>query len=344
MSLQEQSEDLLKEILQRYYSSFDLSLPEDFLLREFAFQNYRTRKYVRHLSFTSLASLREYLVKETPRNSYYSVALYRDPAAERMDDKGLIGAELLFDIDVDHIKGCRSDTITLEEGPKIHVFTPECIELGKEHELRLLDILKNDFGFSKDEIEIYFTGNRGFHTVVRPKDNEWLNLTSSQRRELIDYIKGIGLKITRILPPKIKLDQRIAESGGWRRRLFSLVDPEEARRLPPAELVENVKVEIDEQVTQDLSRLIRIRRTINGKSGLPSIPFSSESQLISFTYGIHLSPFKGEAMVKSLVNLPSLTLSFGTEINLVKGQTLLVPLPIGVYLQLNDLAKIIRVM
>lgn len=345
MSRREQNKDIVRELLSEYYSRLELQLPHDFVLREFAFQSYVSRKYVRHLSFQSKASLREYLVKETPRNAYYSVAIYRDPAAERMEDKGLIGAELMFDIDVDHIDGCRKETITLENGKVLHTFVPECIELGKKHELMLIDILKNDFGFSWNEIRVYFTGNRGFHTVVHPKDDEWLRMDSMQRREIVDYIKGIGLDISIIFPFKRRLEptESLKRSGGWRTRLLrtgiSIQDI-----LDNPEIIKSVAVEIDEQVTQDTSRLVRILRTINGKSGIPSVPLDSESDIVKFSFSMELSPFKGDALVKCLVDLPSTILALGERIGLMKEKTLLVPLPIAVYLHLNDLATIVRIM
>ena len=331
--------DLLKGILSSYYTKADLILPDDFPLREFAFQTYKEGVYVRHLSFNSLAVLRDYLIKKTPRQAYYSSALYRDPAAERMEDKGWLGSELLFDIDADHIKGC--DKIELKiNGKVIALIKPSCIELAKEHELRLLDILKNDFGFSQSEIRIQFSGNRGFHTIVRPKDKEWLLLEPHHRREIVDYIKGIGLSVERLLPRiknvKFSLDD---VNGGWLRRFKKFGEVDEY-------LIDQLVVEIDEQVTQDISRLIRIPGSINGKLGLPALILNGESDLIRFKYDADLSPFNLDyAIVRLKYDLPKKLEFLGEEYILgLKGDNVRVPLHLAVFLALNDIAEIVKIM
>ncbi len=346
MSPQEPSNvRLLRHLLRDYYSKVKLDLPPDFMLREFAFQTFTGRNYVRHLSFQSLASLREFLSRETPRNAYYSAAIYRDPAATSMEDKGLIGAELMFDIDVDHIEGCKATSIQADN-ISLHIINEECIELGKNHELRLLDTLKNDFGFSNDEILIYYTGNRGFHTVVRPKDDDWLKLPSPQRRELVDYIRGIGLNLRVLLPLRklSKIRPEIAISGGWRRKIVNAgLSYEELIEGGEDLIIKRSYVEIDEQVTPDLSRLIRIPNSVNGKSGLPSKVLRDESELIDFKYGAYLSPFQGKALVKANITLPKLRI-FNDEISLVKNQTLLISAPDAVLLALNDVVELLKLL
>jgi len=345
MSRQEQNdEDILRSLLRDYFSRIELELPDDYILREFAFQDYLSGKYIRHLSFQSLASLREYLVSKTPRNSYYSAAIYRDPAALTMEDKGLIGAELMFDIDSDHIEGCDASNLKLN-GKELHIVTEKCIELGKEHELRLLDALMSDFGFSKNEIRIYFTGNRGFHTIVRPKDEEWLKLGSRERREIIDYLKGIGLEVGLILPKKARNINKegLLRSGGWRRRI--LADNYSIKEIidSPDKAIKSAIIEVDEQVTQDLSRLIRIPKTINGKTGFPVVLLKTENDLISFRYGEQLSPFKGKALIKSLITTPKFKI-WSYRIQLVKDQAMLLPLPLAVYLGLNKAVQLLKIM
>ena len=334
--------DLIRELFKNYFSSIELELPDDFILREFAFQDYHSRKYIRHISFQSIASLREYLIRKTPLNSYYSAAIYRDPAATNMEDKGLIGAELMFDIDVDHIKGCNATGLEIN-GKTIHLITNRCFELGKDHELKLLDILQEDFGFSRNEIMVYFTGNRGFHTVVRPEDKEWLELGSPERREIIDYIKGIGLDVNILIPKRrgVRVTESLKRCGGWRRRIFASISNIEELKENLEAHIEASRVEIDEQVTQDLSRLVRIPRTINGKSGLPVRVFKSNSDLISFSYGIFLSPFKGNALVRSLITVKGIKV-LEYQIDLVKDQTILIPAPVAIYLGLNGAVEILR--
>jgi len=331
--------DVLKKLLSKYYGNAELWLPEDFTLREFAFQTYEEAVYVRHMNFQSLALLRNYLIRNTPRQAYYSSALYRDPAADRMEDKGWLGSELVFDIDSDHIEGCEVIELSIKD-KSLSLVKPQCIELAKEHELRLIDILKYEFGFSNDEIRIQFSGNRGFHTIVRPKDKEWLLLEPHHRREIVDYIKGIGLDINRILPrsKRIRLDLSYVD-GGWLRRLKHENEVNE-------EVINKLRVEIDEQVTQDISRLVRIPGSLNGKMGLPALIISSESSLISFKYDMTLSPFDGEyAIVKLHEKLPRETEFLGEVIRIDDHESLnKVPLPFAVFLALNKVASILKIL
>ncbi len=338
------TENIVRELLREYYSEAQLRLPENYMLREFAFQPFEGKSYVRHLSFQSVASLREYLTKKTPRQAYYSAALYRDPAAERMEDKGWLGSELMFDIDVDHIRGCDNIIIEIEENKTLNIVTEKCINLGKDHLLRLVDILVQDFGFSRSEILIYFTGNRGFHVVVETGKEDWLKLNSKERRELIDYIKGIGLDLNRLFirSKRIKPTPPLPSDGGWRGRIARSGIELGSILQDPETVIEHVYVELDEQVTQDLSRLVRVPGSINGKSGLVSKILSTESDILNFNIGEHLSPFKGYAIIKSLVKTPSFNL-WGTELALSKEQLLKVSLPVAVFLALNNAAEIVKI-
>ena len=339
------NKSIIRELLREYYSEAQLRLPDNYMLREFAFQPFESKSYVRHLSFQSIASLREYLTRQTPRQAYYSAAIYRDPAAERMEDKGWLGSELMFDIDVDHIKGCDNVTIEVKEGKFLNIITDKCINLGKEHLLRLIDVLTQDFGFSKSEILMYFTGNRGFHVVVETEKKEWLTLNSKERRELVDYVKGIGLDLSRLITrsKRIKPTQPLPVDGGWRGRIARSGIDLDTILQDPESVIERTYIEVDEQVTQDLSRLVRIPGSINGKSGLMSKILNSESDIIDFHVGEHLSPFRGFAIIRSLIKTPSLNL-WGTSLSLSEGQLLKVSLPAAVFLALNGAAEIIRIL
>jgi DNA primase small subunit len=66
-----------------------------------------------------------------------------------------------------------------------------CLETTKKETVKLLDILTNDFGFSKSEVRVFFSGHRGYHVHV---ENEVIrSLDQSARKEIVDYVVGIGL-------------------------------------------------------------------------------------------------------------------------------------------------------
>lgn len=324
----------LQTLLREYYKSLtEIPLPDDFVLREFAFQPLKGG-FIRHLTFQSLIELREFLVRETPRNSYYSTALYRDPAAQKMEDKGLIFSELLFDIDVDHLPDCNALEYHLEPDGSLSVVSGKCIDAGKQEQLKLLDVLTNFFGFSHDEIRIYFTGHRGFHTVVRPKDEDWLKLTSRQRRELVDFmkLKDVSKSLSRGRKKSLKFTALYS-------RAAKLIDIDPTLTLEEALM--NTKVEIDELVTPDTSKLVRIIGTLNGKTGFRVHPVVSESDLIEFTAGPHLSPFRGEVKVKYIRTSTEPIELFGEVVKPVRGVKSVVPQWVATYLALNDVAEIV---
>jgi len=60
------------------------------------------------------------------------------------------------------------------------------------------DFLVPDFGFSKEEIRINFSGNRGYHVNVSSKDVFMLD--SPSRKAISDYISGLNMNIESFFP------------------------------------------------------------------------------------------------------------------------------------------------
>jgi len=338
MSRQERSEksrySQLQKLLREYYKTLsEFLLPEDLILREFAFQTL-SGNFVRHLSFQNVAEFKEFLVRETPRNSYYSVALYSDPAAQKIEDKGYIFAELFFDIDVDHIPECNALEYHLIPEGTLTVMSRDCVEVGKQEQLKLLDTLTYFFGFSMSEIRMYFTGHRGFHTVVRPRDEDWLRLGSRQRRELVDFIKLKKAEKTAVKSRRLKSLKFTALYA--RARKLMETDP----TLSFGEALSSSKVEIDELVTPDLTKLARVINTLNGKTGFKVTLLPSESELVSFYVGPHLSPFKKDAEIRPHYSSKEELRILDYSLRLIKGRRVVVPGWVAVYLALNNVAEI----
>lgn len=170
---------------------------------------------IRHMQFEDEVSLRDYLVDETPAHVYYSSAYYKKPQAPDMNKKGWSGADLIFDVDADHIPTkCKNDHDTwvcLDCNTKGAGFPPEsCLSCGKKRIEtttwvcdKCLDVTKNevfklldeylipDFGISLKDTEICFSGHRGYHLHVLTESLRCL--TSDGRREIADYVRGLGL-------------------------------------------------------------------------------------------------------------------------------------------------------
>ncbi len=213
------SRDFVYEKFTGFYSSPStvIPLPVSFAQREFAFLLFKEKVMVRHKSFANPKALGLFLKERIPSDVYHSCAYYEYPEAE-MEKKGWSGADLVFDIDADHIptscnkihdewtcgnsqcgfsgKGITPDNCPLCGSVKFETKTwacDLCIESTKDETRKLVDMLENDFGFSDQEIRLFFSGHRGFHIHV---ENEAVkSLDTMARKEIVDYVSGIGLAL-----------------------------------------------------------------------------------------------------------------------------------------------------
>jgi DNA primase small subunit len=75
---------------------------------------------------------------------------------------------------------------------------------------KLLAMLTDEPGMDRKMIEVVFSGGRGYHVHVR--DAAFRSWGSAERRELIDYVCGIGIE------PAAMLSGRAIEGKGWQAR------------------------------------------------------------------------------------------------------------------------------
>jgi DNA primase small subunit len=67
------------------------------------------------------------------------------------------------------------------------------LESAKEETAKLIDMLGKDFGFSDEEVHVFFSGHRGYHVHV---ENEAVKtLDAMARKEIVDYVSGLGLAV-----------------------------------------------------------------------------------------------------------------------------------------------------
>ncbi|MDI9645065.1 MAG: DNA primase catalytic subunit PriS [Archaeoglobales archaeon] len=229
----------IEKKFKEYYSKSKIKLPKDFEKREFAFVPFSSLpEFImhRHLAFKSEEDFQSYVLKNLPAHVYYSSAYYENPAETSMDKKGWLAADLVFDIDADHlplkIKSIESS-----------------LKMAKREVKKLLTILKRDFGINEEDTKVYFSGGRGYHIHVTSED--FLELGSAERREIVDYLT--------INNPDLRLDSTI------RRRIEAYVK----RFSSTIEVaIEKLRVYVDAPVTADTKRLIRMPGTLHGKTGL----------------------------------------------------------------------------
>ncbi len=370
MSRRELSKEflLMKKLIREYYSKKPLEEPIYIHKREIAVQSLEDGVYIRHLSFPSLAVLYNYILSEkTPVHLYYSSAYYESPSADKMDMKGWLGSDLIFDIDADHYPGCdKTLYICISENKVYEEKVSQCPESGEKplaysllssrcldraftDAKKLYSILKDEFGFK--DIVIYFSGNRGFHVKVLDED-AW-SLTSDERREIATYISLEGFELHRIFPPIGKREPYILLSQreyGLRKRLLKYVVEKNIGVKTGAfikvpvdeveEIINDLRIAIDAVVTMDISRLSRFGNSINGKSGLivKKININSFSRFDFLEY----CPWEGIVRIKPLIDISGL-LVFDNVVNLKKGLAFDIDACLGLYLVFKGLARLVNI-
>jgi DNA primase small subunit len=325
---------------RKYYADSPPPPPDRFGRREFGFMFFDKTFVQRHISFSKASDLNSFLREQVPAHVYYSSAYYELPAAATMEEKKWLGADLIFDLDADHIKGAEGLS-----------YTDMLAEVKNEMTRLLDDFILGDLGFNPAEIKVVFSGGRGYHVHV--SDPRVMGLKSHERREIVDYITGTELdfdwvfeerafekrqfkQVTRVNKSRLLPS---ADSAGWRRRMrvgverllqelegLSAQDVRarfvEARDVPDKLLEEmlsdlfskrggkngadimlgsdtlevlssskgqnlflkmleghmkdELEGQVDEPVTSDIKRLIRLPQSLHGKTGLTVVPMSRD--------------------------------------------------------------------
>lgn len=295
------AERLAAGIFRRYYRAAQIEPPSSLSQREFGFVLFGSKGMVRHIAFREPEELYTYLRTRHPRHVYYSSAYYEKPDEDRMDEKGWLGADLVFDIDVDHIytpckeqhdrwvcRNCGAEGWGLvtrcpkcgsERISRQTWVCETCIAVSRDELLRLIEFLEEDFGLSEDEMYAVFSGHRGFHLHV--EEGALREIGQDARREISDYVRGIGISPELFLVKKGRkfVLKYGVEAPGWPGRIarytlyrYGEVDGLELRlsewKAVFDEAVREERCEIDEKVTIDIKRLIRLPGSLHGKTGL----------------------------------------------------------------------------
>ncbi|MEM2137019.1 MAG: DNA primase small subunit PriS [Candidatus Methanomethylicia archaeon] len=405
-------ENLIRNLFREYYSSSTIHVPIDIEKREFGFILIGHEGMRRHISFKSVDELRSFLINETPLHVYFSSAYYDFPSVEDMEGKVWKGADLVFDIDADHIFtscknghdswrcldcGFSSMGMPPESCPKCSSKRIEvdswlcdlCLEKAKEETFRLVEeFLVSEFGFSIGDIFIAFSGHRGYHVHVRGDVVRELSIDA--RREITDYIRGVGLssahhgfplRFSQGNPPPSLSDI------GWRGRLMraiydfltsasiedlkSFVGENYARIIhnfrgeilssfessPPkwpvieglsigvwgrlaSKLLDRVIIHIDERVTSDIKRLMRLPSSLHGKTGLIAKPLDI-GFLESFEPVIDASTFGFEVFKVHVAYMPRILIG-GNYYGPYRDEDASLPKTIALYLICKGSASLLE--
>ncbi|HID28012.1 MAG TPA: DNA primase catalytic subunit PriS, partial [Methanosarcinales archaeon] len=181
----------LRNKFLEYYRTSELKIPNNLKSREWGFILFDELPNIvmrRHKGYGSKREIEDYIYGIVPAHAFYSAAYYKHPSASTMNEKHWLGADLIFDLDADHISGVAEKSYS------------EMLRIVKKETLKLIDFLIKDFGFSEEVINIVFSGSRGYHIHVQ--DPRVFKLKSSERREIVDYISGIGFDYDSVLKKK----------------------------------------------------------------------------------------------------------------------------------------------
>jgi len=169
-----------RRLFAQYYADAVIEPPARLARREFAAFPFATETMMRrHATLRTPGEFRDFLVREVPRHVYYSSAYYRRPAEPTMGAKEWLGADLIFDLDSDHLRGAEA----LDYAGQLRLVKARLQDLVD-------DFLLGDFGIDPEQTSFVFSGGRGYHVHVR--DPRFQPLSSPERRELVDYVLGIG--------------------------------------------------------------------------------------------------------------------------------------------------------
>ena len=151
--------------------------------REFGFLTFREKFMIRHKAFRELRSFIDALLSLTPSDVYYSTAYYEQPQLD-MARKGWLGADIVFDVDADHLdtscrekhdmwkcphcnesgkgkKPMRCPKCNHEKIEEKAWLCDECLFAAKEEMIKLRELMVGDFGIDPADVHLFFSGHRG---------------------------------------------------------------------------------------------------------------------------------------------------------------------------------------
>ena len=378
---------VIKKAFREYYFNHSRAIEEPLKMeqREFGYMHFGQAGMLRHLSFKNMKELDAMLVREGPSDVYCSNAYYRFPTQQPMQEKQWLGADLIFDIDGKDLGmpcvpshsysvciNCgyvsrppeqdeeRSSYSCPSCGCKKadHVSIPcsKCMDGSKRQAKRLMDFLLTDIGLEHSAINIYFSGNNGFHVHIN--DDACASLDPQARSDLVGYLSGKGLMLESIGVRKTNTESsfsiKFPKSGltyGWRRRIAEKlkIDMTSAIKLKNIvnqyggynafkveldKLAKDMGVKLDPQVTTDVHRVFRMPGTLNSKSGLSKAKSSDLYSFDPFVDACLLGDGNVSVRVKTPVKLKLKRNSFN-----ISKESAEIPAYAAVYLMCKGLAE-----
>ena len=211
----------LLQLLSQHYEGIDLDI-DRLPRREIAFGRYgRSGLDDRHNGYATKAELHEHLSENKDIVSIFSsVAYYLDPHEPMNTKKDIQSWDLIFDL----------DSRPLEDESKI-AFISRMANTTKQ----LIDEhLVGEFGFDVEDMEIDWSGNKGFHVTL--SDERYQNYSLESRKRLLKHINMVGV-IDRGL---YNTDNATVNPvcGGWKKRYHKVIEDTVALSFDQNALIE----------------------------------------------------------------------------------------------------------
>ena len=370
----EKNVNFVEAALKEYYfNNFELiHVPSRTSELEFGYQKFNSGM-IRHLTIKNDKDLHFLLMTQVPSDVYCSNAYYSFPNLP-MSEKDWKEADLIFDIDAKDLKlACRKEHTCFKcnscqsingqslkcakcnsdrfEG--ISVACPHCISEAKNEVQKLVLVLTEDLAISEEKIQVYFSGNEGFHIHIT--NSEYQTLDSRERADLADYIMFNGvipetLGINRQNSSKTSLPD-IGERG-WRGRAAREIFGSKSKRPKIIqeillagysafqsrleEMRHTIGVRIDPKVTMDIHRIFRLGGSINSKSGLSKILCKNLERFDPFSDACLLGDDKVEILANCPISFRLKNKKYGPYFD----ETISVPKHAAVYMICKGLAYV----
>jgi len=298
----------------------EIKVPARFKEREFGFRDF-SGNMKRHISIVDERELNALIIQNVPRSIYSSSSYYRFPAAP-MDQKGWIGGDLIFDLDLKEVTSrCKAGhdfwicddckqvgrlpapTACPRCGSKrlstVEWICEECLGKIKGQTVSLIQMLHDDFGIKHDELTAYFSGNHGYHISV--SSALYSGLSSRERTEVVDYIRLNGF------------------TGGGQRASSSAL-----------------AIKVDPSVSMDVHRIFRLPGSLHDKSGLSKK--ECDEQLSADPFDVAVALQEDPVRVR-IVYAPRIRLK-GQDFGPYKDESVTIPTYAAAYFMLKGLAVI----
>jgi DNA primase small subunit len=374
----EKSTALVKNSFREFYFKHSkiIEIPERIGEREFGYRQFGSEGMFRHLAFRNIGELLATLIKDVPSDVYCSNAYYRFPTYN-MHEKQWTGADLIFDIDAKDLHllcelthsyficaNCgkvqkdRSEICpSCKTGKLNHIslICNKCNYALKKEVKHLIEILMYDLGIMEKSIQVYFSGNNGYHIHI--SDNEFHSLDSQARSDIVGYLMGNDM-MTESIGVRKALDGfliKFPKSGmlyGWRKRIAEKLGIDQSSIVKLSNIVQQkggysgfktelvkvtkgVGVRIDPQVTMDIHRVFRMAGSLNSKSGLTKMRCNDMESFDPLNDACFLADREVNVDIKAPVKLKLKGQSFN-----ISKQTARLPVYAAVYLICKGLAEV----